>query len=157
MTATLIAERMAAHGITLPPPAPAVGAYVPFVISRGMLYISGQLPLRDGKASYVGKLGQELTPEDGYQAARLCGLNILAQAQFALDGDLGRVLRVVKLGGFVNATPGFSQEPAVINGASELMVQVFEERGRHARFAVGVESLPFRVSVEVEAVFEVDE
>ncbi len=156
MTHSLILERMQAHGITLPPPAPAVGAYVPFVISGNQLFISGQLPLRDGKPSYIGKVGQELTVEDGYNAARLCALNILAQASFALDDDLGRVLRVVKLGGFVNATPTLGQEPAVINGASELMVQMFEERGRHARFAVGVQSLPFRVSVEVEALFEID-
>lgn len=150
-----IEQRLADLGITLPAAAAAVANYVPAVLSGRMLYISGQLPLRDGQAQSKGKLGADLNIEAGAEAARLCGLNIVAQAKAAL-GDLDRVVRVVKLSGFVNSTPDFTDQPKVINGASDLMVEIFADKGRHARAAVGVASLPLGVSVEVEAIFEVD-
>lgn len=146
--------RLRELGIALPKVAAPAGAYVPTVISGALLYVSGQLPYENGQLHYVGKIGHPLSVEDGYAAARLCGLNILAQVQAAL-GDLDQVRRCVKLGGFVNATPDFADHPKVINGASDLMLQVFGETGRHARFAVGAASLPLNVAVEVEALFEI--
>ncbi len=147
-----ISQNLAALGITLPAPAAPVAAYVPYVIEGNMLYISGQLPMEHGKLAYAGLVGDSLTPEQGQLAARLCAINILAQAQLAL-GDLARIKRVVKLTGFVASPANFTAHPAVINGASELMQQVFGEAGKHARAAVGVSSLPLGAAVEVEAIF----
>lgn len=141
--------------IELPNAASPLANYVPAVRSGNLLFVSGQVCQWNGERRYVGKLGAEIGLEDGKAAARLCGLNLLAQARRALDGDLDRVRRVVRLGGFVNAVPGFAEQPQVVNGASDLMVEVFGEAGRHARAAVGVGSLPGGVAVEVEAVFEV--
>jgi enamine deaminase RidA (YjgF/YER057c/UK114 family) len=141
--------------IELPNAASPLANYVPAVRSGNLLFVSGQVCQWNGERRYVGKLGAEISLEDGKAAARLCGLNLLAQAKRALEGDLDRVRRVVRLGGFVNAVPGFTEQPQVVNGASDLMVEVFGEAGRHARAAVGVGSLPGGVSVEVEAVFEV--
>ncbi|WP_029009829.1 RidA family protein [Azospirillum halopraeferens] len=149
-----IDERLRALGIELPQAAPAVAAYVPYTISGTTLYVSGQITVWNGERRFIGKVGRDLTVEEGVQAARLCGLNILAQARAACGGDLDRVARCLKLGGFVNCGPDFTDHPAVINGASELMTQVLGDAGKHARIAVGAASLPLGVAVEVDAVFE---
>lgn len=141
--------------IELPNAASPLANYVPAVRTGNLLFVSGQVCQWNGERRYVGKLGAEISLEDGKAAARLCALNLLAQAKRALDGDLDRIRRVVRLGGFVNAVPGFTEQPQVVNGASDLMVEVLGEAGRHARAAVGVGSLPGGVAVEVEAVFEV--
>ena len=141
-------------GIELPQANKAVANYVPTVTSGNLIYVSGQITMLDGELKYIGRLGENLTVEDGMSAARLCGLNLVAQVKAALDGDLDRITRVVKLGGFVNCTPEFTEQPSVINGASDLMVEVFGEVGQHARAAVGVASLPLGVSVEVDGIFE---
>jgi enamine deaminase RidA (YjgF/YER057c/UK114 family) len=120
-----------------------------------IVFIAGQVPTMDGKDQVTGKLGGGVSIEDGQKAARLCAINIIAQLRSALDGDLGRVVRCLRLGGFVNATPNFTDHPKVINGASDLMVEVFGDAGRHARAAVGCVSLPRNVAVEVDAIFEV--
>jgi enamine deaminase RidA (YjgF/YER057c/UK114 family) len=128
---------------------------VPAVRSGNLLFIAGQVPLQDGKAQFIGRLGAGLDIAQGQQAARLCAINVLAQVAKALDGDLDRVVRCVRVGGFVNAVPEFTDHPVVINGASDFFVSVFGEAGKHARTAVGAGSLPRGVAVEVEAVFEV--
>ncbi|PZN08365.1 MAG: hypothetical protein DIU76_02780 [Bacillota bacterium] len=148
-------RRLEELGLELPPVAPPVAAYVPGVLEDGWLYVSGQLPLREGQVLYRGKVGRDVTPDDGYAAARLCALNALAVVR-AVAGSLDRVVRVVKVVGFVNSAPGFTGQPQVVNGASELLGQVFGERGRHARSAVGVAELPLDAAVEVEAVFRVE-
>lgn len=150
-----IAARLAELGLELPKAASPVANYVPFVVTGKLVFVSGQVPLVDGKPQFVGRLGDTLSVEQGYQAARRCGLNLLAQLGNACGGDLDRVRRVVKLGGFVACAPDFTQTPQVINGASDLMVEVFGDVGRHARAAVGVSALPLGVAVEVEAVFEI--
>jgi len=150
-----IETRLAELGITLPEaPVPAAN-YVPTVRTGNLLYISGQVS-KDADGLIVGKLGDGFSIEDAQAAARVSGLNVIAQAKAACDGDLDRVTRIVKLLGFVNSTPDFEQHPQVVNGASDLMVEVFGEKGRHARSAVGTSSLPFGIAVEVEAVFEVE-
>jgi enamine deaminase RidA (YjgF/YER057c/UK114 family) len=148
--------RLAALKIELPIAATPVANYVPAVRTDSLLLISGQLCQWNGERRYIGKLGAGISLEDGKRAARLCGLNLLAQAKHVLQGDLDRVVRVVRLGGFVNAVLGFGEEPQVINGASDLMVEVFGNAGRHARTAVGVSSLPGGVAVEIDAIFEVN-
>ncbi len=141
-------------GIALPAAAAPVANYVPAVLTGTLLFVSGQLPLRDGAVQVRGALGAGVSIEDGRAAARLCAINVIAQARAAL-GDLDRVARVVKLTGFVASTPEFGDHPQVVNGASDLMVEVFGERGRHARAAVGVAALPLGAAVEVEAVLEI--
>jgi enamine deaminase RidA (YjgF/YER057c/UK114 family) len=153
--ASTIQQRLLELGVTLPAaPAPAAN-YVPAVRSGNLLFIAGQVPLQDGKAQFIGRLGAGLGIEQGQQAARLCAINVLAQVAKALDGDLDRVVRCVRVGGFVNAVPEFTEHPVVINGASDFFVSVFGEAGKHARTAVGAGSLPRGVAVEVDAVFEV--
>lgn len=148
------ASRLAELGIVLPDaPAPAAN-YVPFVRSGNQLFISGQLPMNADGIQFVGRLGDTISVEDGQKAARLCAINLLAQANAAL-GDLDQVVQLIKLNGFVASAPDFGDQPKVINGASDLMADVLGERGRHARAAVGVAALPFGVSVEVDAIFEV--
>lgn len=146
---------IAQRGIELPTPAPPAGAYVPFVVAGRLLLVAGQLPMWNGTLKYDGRVGAEITLEDGIAAARLCGLNLLAQARAACDGDLGRVRRVLRLGGFVQAAPGFTDHPKVLNGASELMVEVFGQAGRHVRVAVGAASLPMAAAVEIEGMFDI--
>ena len=150
-----IAARLKDLGMTLPTPAIPQGSYVPWVRTGALLFISGQITLGAKGLEYVGIVGADINLEDARRAARLAGLNVIAQAAMALDGDLDRVKRVVKVTGFVNAAPGFTQHPEVVNGASDLFVEVFGEAGRHARVAVGTSSLPRNVAVEIEAVFEV--
>ncbi|XKG76408.1 RidA family protein [Brevundimonas vesicularis] len=140
--------------MTLPAPAKAVANYVGFVRTGNLLHISGQLS-NDASGGLKGTVGVDLTQDQAVEGARLCGINLLAQMSAALDGDLDRVVRVVKLGGFVQAGPEFTAVPAVINGCSDLMVEVFGEAGRHARAAVGVYKLPLGFAVEVDAVVEV--
>lgn len=143
-------------GITLPvAPAPAAN-YVPYVVAGNMVYVSGQLPLVDGKLSVTGHVGKNLSTEEAAGQARLCAINLLAQLKAACGGDLSRVKQVVKLGGFVACTDDFTDQPEVINGASDLMVEVFGDAGRHARFAVGSNTLPRGTCVEVEGTFLID-
>ncbi len=148
-----IDARLAELGITLPEPAAPVAAYVPVVIAGGLAYVSGQVSIANGQR-INGRLGEDMTLEQGVDAARACGLMILAQLKAAL-GSLDRVEQVVKLGAFVNCTPDFTDQPKVANGASELMVAVFGDAGKHARSAVGVPSLPLGVAVEVDAIVAV--
>jgi enamine deaminase RidA (YjgF/YER057c/UK114 family) len=148
-----IDARLAELGITLPAPAAPVASYVPYVEAGNLVIISGQITMENGEIRYPGKLGAEVSLEDGYQAARLCAVNLLAQLKVACDGDLDRVQRVMRLGGFVACTADFSDHPKVINGASDLMAEVFGDAGKHARAAVGAPSLPLNVSVEVEGMF----
>ncbi|APF39034.1 RidA family protein [Chelatococcus daeguensis] len=148
---------LAELGITLPTPAAPVANYLPYVRTGNLLVISGQLCLGlDGKLAdaHKGKLGAGISPETGKEAARLCAINLLAQARAAL-GDLSKIKRCVRLGGFINATPDFAGLAGVMNGASDLMVEVLGEAGRHARSTVGVAELPLDACVEVEAIFEV--
>jgi enamine deaminase RidA (YjgF/YER057c/UK114 family) len=150
-----IEARLAELKIELPQAAAPVANYVPTVRAGDLLFVSGQVCQWNGERRFIGKLGREITLDQGQQAARLCGLNILAQAKKALDGDLDRIVRCVKLGGFVNSLDDFTQQPQVMNGCSDLMVEVFGDAGRHARAAIGVNVLPGNVAVEVEAVFEI--
>jgi enamine deaminase RidA (YjgF/YER057c/UK114 family) len=140
--------------IVLPTPAAPVANYVGFVRSGNLLFVSGQICLAGGSLVATGKLGGTVSMEQGQAAARVCGINLLAQLKAAL-GDLDKVVRVVRLGGFINATPDFLDAPKVMNGASDLMVAVFGEKGRHARSTIGVAALPADAAVEVEGVFEV--
>jgi enamine deaminase RidA (YjgF/YER057c/UK114 family) len=148
-----IEDRLAALGLTLPEPAAPVAAYVPVVVAGGLAHVSGQLPFVSGKL-VTGRLGEDVSLEDGVLAAQACGVMILAQLKAAL-GSLERVERVVKLGGFVNSAGHFTDQPKVINGASELMAAVFGEAGQHARSAVGVPVLPLGAAVEVDAIVAV--
>ena len=150
----MIEETLSSLGVTLPsPPAPA-GSYVPVVVTGSLAFVAGQIPMEAGKVQFMGKVGKDISIEAGQQAARLCTINALAQLKAAL-GSLDRVQRVVKVTGFVNCTPDFSEQPKVINGSSDLLVQVFGEKGKHARAAVGVGSLPLGSAVEVEFVVEI--
>lgn len=150
-----IADRLAELGIDLPDtPAPA-GNYVPWAVTGNQAFIAGQVPFKDGELPWKGHVGRDVSLEDAQAAARQCGINILSQLSKACDGDLDRVVRCVKLGGFVACVADFTDHPKVVNGASDLMVEVFGEAGRHARFAVGAPSLPLGVPVEVDGVFEI--
>ncbi|MFN8948245.1 MAG: RidA family protein [Alphaproteobacteria bacterium] len=150
-----IDTRLNELSITLPKAAPPVASYVPYVISGNLVFISGQVTMGPQGLEYIGQLGKEFTVEQGQAAARLCALNIIAQLREACAGNLDRVKRCVKVTGFVNAVQGFAQHPEVINGASDTLVQVFGDAGRHVRAAVGAGSLPRNVAVEVEAIFEI--
>ena len=148
-------ERLQELGVSLPAPAVPVAAYVPCVRTGSMVYVSGQVPVLDGKPSHLGHLGDNVDLEDGRAAARTCAVNVLAALKAEL-GELSRVRRVVKVTGFVASTPGFTDMPKVVNAASELFADAFGDAGRHARAAVGVAALPLGVPVEVEAIVEVD-
>ena len=149
-----IEARIAELGLTLPEPAKPVASYVSYVRSGDQLTISGQLS-NDANGGVKGTVGVDVTPEQAADAARLCGLNLIAQIKAACDGDLERVIRIVKLGAFVQAGPEFEAIPAVINGCSDLMVQVFGDAGKHARSAVGVYKLPLGFAVEIDAIVEI--
>ncbi|NML07658.1 RidA family protein [Sphingomonas sp. G-3-2-10] len=151
---TQIDAKLAELGLTLPEAAAPVAAYVPVVEIGGLLHVSGQLPFKDG-AVMTGRLGEDRDVEYGVEAAQRCGLMLLAQIRKALGGDLHRVERIVKLGVFVNSAGSFSDQPKIANGASELMVAVFGESGKHARSAVGVPVLPLNAAVEVDAIVAV--
>jgi enamine deaminase RidA (YjgF/YER057c/UK114 family) len=150
-----IERKLASLGITLPTPATPMANYVPFVRSGNLLILSGQLCFgADGTLVSIGQLGATVSVEEGQQAARACAVNLLAQLKVAL-GDLDKVARVLRLGGFINSAPDFTEGPKVMNGASDLMVEVFGDKGRHARTTVGVSALPADAAVEVEGLFEV--
>ena len=153
MTEAEITARLAELGLTLPEAAAPVAAYVPVVVAGGLAHVSGQLPFVAGKL-IRGRLGEDVSLEEGYAAARACGLMLIAQLKAAL-GSLDRVERVVKLGGYVNSAADFTDQPKVVNGASELMVAVFGDAGMHARSAVGVPALPLGAAVEVDAIVAV--
>ena len=149
-----VEDRLAAAGVTLPTPNAPVANYVPFVRVGGLVHISGQVSL-DANGGIKGVVGEDVDIDQAIAAARLCGLSLLAQMKAAADGDLDRVVRVVKLGGFVQAGPRFFEIPRVVNGCSDLMVEAFGDAGRHARSAVGVYRLPMNFAVEVDAVVDI--
>lgn len=149
-----IENRLRALQIGLPTPSTPGANYVQFVRSGNLVFLTGQLAQWNGERRFVGKLGREFDVEQGRQAARLCALNLIAHLRTALDGDLDRVTRCVRVAGYVNSTPDFVGQSQVVNGASDLFVEIFGEAGRHTRMAVGVSALPYDVAVEVEAVFE---
>ena len=152
-----VEARLARLGLTLPAaPSPAAN-YVPFTIAKGLLFIAGQAPVRDGKYAFKGQVGNEVTVEDAQAAARLCGLNILAQVKSAVAGDWSRVKRCVRICGYISSAPGFFEQPKVLDGCSDLMVEALGEAGRHARSALGVAALRGNVPVAVDAIFEVAE
>jgi enamine deaminase RidA (YjgF/YER057c/UK114 family) len=153
MTAS-IASRLETLNIELPSPPRSVANFIPCVLTGRTLYVSGQITSYNGQVRHVGQVGAEISIDEAKQAARLCALNVLSQVN-AFLGGLDRVARVCQVQGFVNAVPGFTDHPAVVNGASDLFVEVFGEAGRHARFAVGAGSLPFNVAVEIAAILEV--
>ncbi len=149
-----IDARLDELGLVLPDPVAPVANYVPFVVTGDLVFISGQVSITpDGLIT--GKLGADVSLEQGIEAAHACGVNLIAQLKAACGGDLDRVRRVVKLGGFVNSTPDFVDQPKVVNGASDLMVGVFADKGRHARAAVSAPSLPLNAAVEIDGVFEI--
>lgn len=150
-----IDTRLKELGIELPEPVSPVANYVPFVVTGNLVFLSGQVTIGPKGLEYVGTVGKEISPDDAKKAARLCAVNLVAQLRNACGGDLDKVVRCVKLTGFVNAVPGFGGHPEVVNGASDFMVEVFGDAGRHARAAVGSGSLPRNVAVEVEAIFEI--
>ena len=151
----LIDDRLRSLGIELPMPSAPGANYVPFVRSGNLVFLTGQLSQWNGERRFIGKLGREFEVDQGKQAARLYALNLIAHLRAALDGDLDLVVRCVRIAGFVNSVPEFTAQSQVLNGASDLFVEIFGDAGRHARMAVGVAALPYDVAVEVEAVFEV--
>lgn len=153
---TQIEERLKSLGIALPDPPKPVASYVGFVQHGDLVFVSGQVPLVDGTLSQTGLLGDGVSVEEGMAAARVCAVNVLAQVKAACEGDLERIVRCVRLGGFVASTPDFTDHPKVINGASDLVGEVLGEKGAHARAAVGVAALPLNASVEVDAIFAIN-
>ena len=152
---TRIDQAFSELGITLPTPVAPVANYVPYVQSGKLVVISGQLPMKDGKLAFTGHVGSDVSLEDAQEAARICAINLLAQLKGACGGDLGKVTRCVRLGVFVNSAHDFTDQPKVANGASDLMVAVLGDVGKHARAAVGVNTLPLGAAVEVEGMFEI--
>lgn len=150
-------ENLEKAGITLPTPGAPVANYVPYTQSGTLYSISGQIPMADGAMVYTGKVGVDISEDDGYKAARLCAINIIAQVNAICGGDLSRVKRIVKLGAFVNCDNGFGNQPEVVNGASDLMVEIFGDAGKHSRSAVGTNALPRNVSVEIDALVDISD
>lgn len=151
----MIEKKLVDLGLSLPVASRAVGSYVGFKTVGNLVFVSGQIPSREGRPVYTGKLGDEVTLEDAYAAAQLCALNVLAQLREAVNGDWRRIVQIVRVGGFVNCAPRFPDIPKVVDGASDLLVKVFGNDAGHARAAVGVASLPANVTVEIEAIFEI--
>ncbi|BBP69323.1 hypothetical protein PHLH6_13270 [Pseudomonas sp. Seg1] len=147
-------QRVQQLGLQLPAPSQPIANYVNHVVSQNQLFISGQIPLLDGKPAFIGRLGEAISEEEGVNAAELAALGLLAQLGAALGDDLGKLVRIIRLGVFVAATPDFQRQGAVANGASNLLVNALGEKGRHVRTAVGVASLPSGVAVEIDAIFE---
>ena len=150
-----IDARLAELGIELPEAPAAAANYVPYVVTGDLVFVAGQVPFVGGELKYVGRVGADMSEGDAVEAARVCALNIVAQVKAACGGDLDRVVRCVKLGGFVNSADDFTRQPWVINGASDLIAEIFGDKGKHARFAVGSNALPLGVSVEIDAVFQI--
>jgi len=143
-------------GIELPPPPPAVAAYEPWMRTGNLVFTSGQLPWRDGEMAYSGRCGEEITEDQGYQAARQCAINAIAQIK-AAAGDLDRVKRIVKVDGYVHTAPGFRNHPQMLNGTSELFNAVFGERGRHSRLAIGIDEMPLNAAVQICVTAEIED
>ena len=141
-------------GITLLGPPVAIANYVPFKITDKFLYVSGQGPIKDGSMKYTGKVGKDISIEDGIKAAELCCMNILAAIRHAIEDDWNKFVEIIKLGGFVNCNSDFTDQPKIINGASDLLVKIFGDQGKHSRFAVGSNTLPLNIAVEIEAVIK---
>ena len=150
-----IDARLKDAGITLPSAPSPQGNYVPYVVAGNLVFLAGQVALVEGDLKFAGMVGRDVSLEDARQSARLCALNLIAQLRAACGGELDRVVQCVKVGGFVACPEGFADQPKVINGASDVLVEVFGDKGRHARFAVGAPALPLGASVEVDAVFEI--
>ncbi|GHU05593.1 hypothetical protein FACS1894205_5810 [Alphaproteobacteria bacterium] len=150
-----IEKRLVEIGLVLPQATAPAANYVPFVLSGDLVFLAGQLPFQDGKLAQTGLLGRDVGLEDGVRAARLCAINLITQIKAALEGDLDRVRRIVRVGGFVASTADFIDQPKVVNGASDLFVEVFGDIGRHARSAVSAPSLPLGAAVEVEAIIQI--
>ena len=148
-------DRLKGMGISLPEPPGAVGAYVPWVRTGNLVITSGQLPFKEGKIAYAGRPGAELTEKQGYEASKLCAINALAQIKAAV-GDLEKVRRIVRIEGFIHSAPGFRGQPQVLNGASELLGEVFGPRGRHTRTALGISDMPLDAAVQLSVFAEVD-
>ena len=142
-------------GLIISEPSIAIANYVPFKIISNLVYVSGQAPIQNGKIMYTGKVGDEVSEEDGIVAAKLCCLNIIASLRKSIDGDWNKLDNFVKLGGFVNCRNDYTNQPKIINGASDLLVNIFGERGKHTRFAVGSNSLPMNISVEIDAIIKI--
>lgn len=151
-----IDTRLAELGLVLPTPSVPAAAYIPWQRVGDLVFVAGQIPVRDGERQFIGKVGREFSIQDAQEAARLVVLNILAHVRSACDGDLDRVARIVRLGVFVNCTPEFVHHPQVANGASDVLVALFGDAGRHTRAAVGAPSLPFDVAVEIDAIIELN-
>ena len=151
-----INKRLEELNIQIDQPTAPAGSYIPYVISNNLVFISGQLPFIDGELTVKGKIGDNVSVEEGIEMAKACAMALLSQLKAACNGDLNKVKKVVKLGGFVASTPDFTDHPKIINGASDLLVKIFEEKGKHARFAVGAPALPRDVPVEIEGIFEID-
>lgn len=152
---SVLKEKLEELGFELPQAAAPAANYVPYVVSGNTVFVAGQIPFLNGQQMHLGRLGDGVDVEQGQEAARACVLNILAQVNEAVCGDWSRVVRCVKLGAFVNCTPDFTDHPVVVNGASDLVVSVMGDAGKHARFAVGAPSLPRGVAVEIDAIFEI--
>lgn len=150
-----IEARLVELGIELPGAPAPVSNYMPYVVSDNLVFISGQVTLWNGEIQFIGKIGADMSVEQGYEAARICGLNQIAQVRAACGGDLDRVSKVVKLGAFVNCVDGFTDLPQVVNGASDLMIEVFGDAGRCTRTNVGVSSLPLGFAVEIDGIYEI--
>ena len=150
-----IDQRLAELGLVLPDPGSPGGNYVPYVIAGDLVFVSGQVCRKDGRIACTGKVGTDVNVEDAQKAALICALNLVSHVRVACEGDLDRVLRCVRLSGFVNSDPAFKDHPAVINGASDAMIRIFGERGKHARTALGVAALPSDASVEIEGIFQI--
>ena len=151
----MIEKRLDALNIILPSPPKPVGSYVAVVITGKLAFVSGQIPIKDGKIIYAGKVSRDLSVEDAQKAARLCVINALAQLKAEL-GSLDRISKIVKVSGFVNSPPEFTDQPKVINGASDLLFEIFGQKGQHARIAVGVSSLPLNSAVEIDLIAEIN-
>jgi len=151
-----VEDKLKAMNITLPESVMPAANYVPYTISGNLVFISGQLPMKDGKPQDIGKVGKDFTVEQAQQTARQCGINILSHLKAACGGNLDRVKRCVRLGVFVNSVDTFMDQPKVANGVSDMMVEIFGDAGKHSRFAVGVSQLPFGVAVEVDGTFEIE-
>lgn len=151
----MIEERLKALNIILPSPPKPVGSYIPVVITGNLAFVSGQIPIKDGKVTYAGKVSKDLSVEDAQNAARLCVINALAQLKTEL-GSLDRISKIVRVSGFVNSPPEFTDQPKVINGASDLLFEIFGQNGQHTRIAVGVSSLPLNSTVEIDLIAEIN-
>jgi enamine deaminase RidA (YjgF/YER057c/UK114 family) len=151
---SVIEERLKALNITLPTPPKPAGSYVPTVITGNLVFVSGQIPIKDGRVIFTGKVSKDITVEEAQNAARLCIINALAQLQLEL-GSLDKISRIVRVSGFVNSPPEFTEHPKVINGASDLLFEIFGQKGQHARIAIGVSSLPLNSAVEIDLIAEI--